>query len=169
MKKLNPQNEYLNLCKNLNLILEFKSKRIELTVNNLIKSNINKILNDLYRYRKLINLDSKSDINLELDEKEKEKLENINQSLFKSIFDMKKILKKKKIKINYFDNLIKFYTYIIDFLELNENTNTNTNTNKMIDSNENNEDNEYMIDINDENENENNLKIDILTNLFSTL
>ncbi len=165
MKKLNPQNEYLNLCKNLNLILEFKSKRIELTVNNLIKSNINKILNDLYRYRKLINLDSKSDINLEFDEKEKEKLENINQSLFKSIFDMKTILKKKKIKINCFDNLIKFYTYIIDFLELNE----NTNTNKMIDSNENNEDNEDMIDINDENENENNLKIDILTNLFSTL
>jgi hypothetical protein len=148
MKKKNPNEEYLNLCKNLDLILEFKSKKIELKNNNFFKSKINIVLQDLYRYRKIINLDSKSGFYPELNEKEKEKLDKINHFLFRSIIDLKNILKNDKIINNSFDNLIKFYTYVRDFIEVKD------NSNKMIDIDNNNQDD---------------LKIDILTNLFSTM
>jgi hypothetical protein len=148
MKKKNPNEEYLNLCKNLDIILKFKSKKIILKNNYFLKSKINVVLQDLYRYRKIINLDSKSEFYPELNEKEKEKLDKINHFLLRSIIDLKNILKKDKIINNCFDNLIKFYTYVRDFIEVKD------NSNKMIDIDENNQDA---------------VKIDILTNLFSTM
>jgi hypothetical protein len=148
MKKKNPNEEYSNLCKNLDIILEFRAKKIKLKTNYFLKSKINVVLQDLYRYRKIINLDSKSEFYPELNEKEKEKLDKINHFLLRSIIDLKNILKKDKIINNYFDNLIKFYTYVRDFIEVKD------NSNKIIDIDDNNQDN---------------LKIDILTNLFSTM
>jgi hypothetical protein len=148
MKKTNPKEEYLKLCKNLDIILDFKSKKIEIKSDYSIKLELKVILRDLFRYRKLINLDSKSNFYPELNDKEKEKLEKINHFLLRSIIDIKIILQKEKIKNNSFDNLIKFYTYIRDFIEIKD------NDTKMIDINENNQED---------------LKIDILTNLFSTM
>jgi len=148
MKKTNPKEEYLKLCKNLNIILDFKSKKIEIKSDYYIKSNLRVILRDLFRYKKLINLDSKSDFYPELNEKEREKLEKINHFLLRSIIDIKTILQKDKIKNNNFDNLIKFYTYVRDLIEVKDNDTK-------------------MVDIDDNSQED--LKIDILSNLFSTM
>jgi hypothetical protein len=133
-----PKKEYNKLCRNLTIILQFKSSNTFLKNTSDIKKNLRSILNDLYKYRRVINLDSKSDYYIDMEESLKAKIEVINHYLFRSIVDVKELLCKKTIKCNDLDNLIKFYTYVRDYFEVKEDDNSD-------------------------------LKVDLLSNLFSTI
>jgi hypothetical protein len=123
-KNSEPKKEYDKLCRNLTIILQFKSTNTFLRNTKDINKNLRSILNDLYKYRAVINLDSKSEYYIDFPDNLKAKLDVINHYLFRSIVDIKELIHKRTIKTNDLDNLIKFYTYVRDYFEVKEDDNS---------------------------------------------